>query len=486
MHRRASTFFGLALASALLACKSSSPTPPPAGPTTCSSDAECAASFRCDQAERRCVCTSDAACATSTVGPYCNAFTGLCVASVPGCTTDTSCGPGSYCDTATRACKPVTGFCAPCRNDAQCGSGSRCATHPQYPSAGSFCVPSCIASDGGAPGCANGLQCLASGATGSGPQLCYPETGACGVSNACIPDSLVLCHADADCNDPAQSCDATLNGCVSRTRNCPAGDACDPQSRLCVHACTNDSDCTAIEQNQPGYLCRNNACFKRTLCLTDNDCTNGQNCQTNPDGSKSCVQGCVAATDCPLGQGCDSSNVSHPRCASGCKQDQDCALNTICSPTTSTCVSSTVSCAQTCQATQACPIGASCTAGCCTGGDAAFFTNACGTRGGVCATCSAGNGCVPSCDANCFAMVLGDCGSTNDCKTAGVLPPGVVCTPQHKCQVLAHLQPCTSSADCTAKGFRCLDRGSSFGCGGGGSVCFPFQAAAEVACGLGH
>jgi|GEM_PF-796072 len=472
----------LAICFTLSGCKSSPAQPPPASAVSCSSDAECATNFRCDAQQRRCVCTSDLACSGSSAAPYCNAFTGLCVASVPGCTSDASCGPGNYCDTATRSCKTVTGFCAPCNKDAQCGAGSRCAAHPRYPQAGTFCVPACVTSGGGAPGCANGLSCLSRDQSPGADQLCYPATGACGVSNACTPDSLALCNADADCTDPGQSCDASLKACVSRTRNCPAGDGCDPQSRLCVHACTSDSDCTAIESN-PGYQCRNNACFRRTLCQGDSDCTNGQNCQSNPDGSKSCVLGCLGATDCPLGQGCEKSVPAHPRCAAGCTQDSDCPLNNICA--SGACVGHTSNCAQSCQATLACPIGATCTAGCCTGGDASFFSNACGTKGSVCSACQTGPDCVPDCSTNCFTLVLANCNGVSDCQAAGY-PDNVICSSKGKCEVLAHLQPCASDTDCTAKGFRCLDRHGSFGCGDGGGVCFPFQAAAEASCGRGQ
>ena len=76
-------------------------------PDTCSGDAECPVNFRCDRAERRCVCTGDEACPTG----FCNAFTGLCVASVPGCHDDSVCAKGEFCDRAVRSCKAVTALC---------------------------------------------------------------------------------------------------------------------------------------------------------------------------------------------------------------------------------------------------------------------------------------------------------------------------------------------------------------------------------------
>src|SRR5436190_13256329 len=113
----------------LSACKGSTSTTSPvtALPDTCSSDAECAAKFRCDREQRRCVCTGDDACP----GQYCNDFTGQCVASVPGCPSSVTCDGGTWCDRAVRTCKPIVAFCQACKTDAECGAGSNCAAHPQ-------------------------------------------------------------------------------------------------------------------------------------------------------------------------------------------------------------------------------------------------------------------------------------------------------------------------------------------------------------------
>src|SRR3954467_6874775 len=358
----------LAALALVLACQNGIPQAPAALPDTCSGDAECAAGFRCDREMRRCVCTSDTACASSGANKFCNAFTGLCVGSVGGCSDDpdagtTSCGAGQYCNTAARTCKPITGFCQPCQADAECGSGSACAVHPDFPAAGKFCVASCSTSGT----CANGLSCKPAA---GGAKLCYPGR-ACGASNACIPDTLQLCNADADCGDPAQTCDLSLKACISRNRTCPAGDACDPQSRLCVHACSNDADCQVIE-NAPGFQCRANACFALAVCAKDSDCTNGQICKQNQDGSKSCHAGCVANSDCPLGSGCDKSDSNHPRCAPGCTQNSDCALNTRCA--SGVCVSTQGGCNQVCQATAVCKIGGVCNPqSCCEQTDLTIF-----------------------------------------------------------------------------------------------------------------
>ena len=297
-----------------------------------------------------------------------------------------------------------------------------------------------------------------------------------------MPDSLKLCpHGDADCQDPAQACDATLAACVARRRTCTAGDACDPQSKLCVHACGNDADCAQIE-GASGYQCRANACFRRLLCNGDGDCSNTYLCAGNADGSKSCRLGCVSASDCPIGQGCSTTDPNHPRCTADCAQPADCPLNTTC--VNRACSSTNGSCAQTCQTTAACPIGATCTNACCVGADFAAACQLGGAPSSVCPACTT-SGCTPSCSQNCFILTLGACTSNNDCITKGY-PGNVICTKQGQCQALAHLLPCSSSADCGAKGFQCIPRGR-FGCGSdGSSVCVPQEQSAQVACGLGH
>ena len=451
----------LAACVALAACKSSTPAPPAAVPDTCSSDAECKANFRCDLQLRRCVCTSDSACGAGA--PFCNAFTGLCVAEVAGCTSNSACGPKQYCDTALRTCKDTTGFCKPCAGDAECGAGSSCLAHPDFPAAGKFCVAAC---SGGS--CAAGLSCR----SGS----CFPPT-ACANSNACFSDSLKPCSADTDC-DATESCDQSLRACVQRNRTCPAGDACDPQSKLCVHSCSTDQDCVAIE-NATGYQCRANACFRRNICSQDGDCTNGQICQANPDGSKSCAVGCVNASDCPLGQGCDTTSVpNHPRCASGCTQNADCALNTICSG--GTCVSSQGSCAQECQATQVCKIAGNCVNNCCIDANLAVLC----PPGGTCGTCPTnGSGCgLSACGSNCFPANVRPGTSQADCNTIG--PGYAYNSALQQCQVLVHLNACSQDSDCPYKGFKCVQK-STFACGAGG-VCFPQEPAAQAACALGH
>jgi len=459
-HSRAGTLLGAAVALALGACSSSSSPLPDSGPatSTCSSDAECQTGFLCDVATRQCYCTGDAACPQ---GLFCNAFTGLCVSSVPGCTSNNACDAGQYCDDALRTCAAITPSCGKCHNDAECGANSFCAANPTYPSAGTFCSPACVTGSDGAAGCPDGLLCEARDATVNAQMLCFPASGACGVSNACVPDSLALCTTTADCNDATQVCDTTAGDCVAANRVCPAGDSCDPQQRVCGHACATDADCTQIE-GAPGFECRNNACYAVQSCSNDSDCAVHQICAPNPEGTSSCTAGCVLPTDCPIGQGCNN-DPSHPRCTTGCQANSDCPLNQICS--NGACVGSISGCAQTCQATAVCPLAATCSA------------NQCCVAASLAQICT-NDKCTGNTSTGCLELFGHVCTSLADCSDL----PNTSCVPISGgtyCGGTLQLQNCTSASDCPYKGFTC----TSFG--GTSLFCTPTGAAID-SCFAGH
>ena len=455
----ASAAFGLA------GCTSSSNAgnPDAAVIATCSSDAECGAGFRCDRDSRQCVCTGDEACPS---GKFCNAFTGLCVDSVPGCTSDAVCKQGEYCDRALRSCKPVTAVCGKCRTDAECGQNSKCAVNPAFPTAGAYCSPTCgPGGDAGTSACPGGLLC-------NSVNLCVPAQGACGVTNSCVPDTLAVCSKGADCAfDATQLCDTVLGACVAKNHACPSGDACDPQQHVCVHSCAADADCKLIE-GAVGYRCRNNACFALATCTADSDCSsaNKQICAPNPDGSKSCKPGCVLPGDCPLGQGCNN-DPSHPRCTPSCQQNSDCPLNAVCNA--GACKSAFGGCNQACQATAACAVGAACsTNGCCAGGTYADFSSLCGKG------CTVGApGCFPIYPLECL-------GGQNVCDLA-YPPAGTThCDTGNtkRCVINLSFKTCTGDASCPYKGFLCRP----FPSNNSPTYCLPVEDAAQTACIIAH
>jgi len=84
-------------------------------------------------------------------------------------------------------------------------------------------------------------------------------------------------------------------------------------------------------------------------------------------------------------------------------------------------------------------------------------------------------------------MNLGACTDNASCQNRG-FPAGTFCNTTsgvQQCQVPGALQPCSTSADCPIKGFRCTLL-STFGCNSTAGVCYPYEQAAQVACGVGH
>ena len=153
-------------------------------------------------------------------------------------------------------------------------------------------------------------------------------------------------------------------------------------------------------------------------------------------------------------------------------------LNTVCS--SGSCASTTQSCqTQSCQDTAACGIAASCIGGCCVTAQLAIL---CGPSD-VCGSCPQTGSCNQSCSSSCFPLSLGPCATLSECQGKN-FPADVACL-GGECQVRAHLQPCNGPPDCPQKGFSCLAL-FRFGCGGGGNVCFPYEPAAQAACGVGH
>jgi hypothetical protein len=92
-----------------------------------------------------------------------------------------------------------------------------------------------------------------------------------------------------------------------------------------------------------------------------------------------------------------------------------------------------------------------------------------------------------SCSNYCFPLSLGHCNSLSDCQNKGY-DAKIICNTAgglNQCQVSGHLLPCSGDADCGAKGFRCVPASQLCG-GGSGGICFPYEAAAQVACAVGH
>ncbi len=336
MSRRLALSFALAAGSALLALASgcsnnSSPRGADAGSVSrlvgrsCSVDDECGG-LRCDAIRRQCVCLSDESCASAkdTDGsplPYCNNFTGLCVAQVAGCKGDGDCSADSFCDQQVRACRPLKGFCATCTSDEECGGPEdNCITDPKLGTR--FCGQKCTAD----ANCSVGSTCQEF----NGVKQCWPEAGKdCTNFRPCTPDSLKTCGGDANCADSAdQRCDVGQGKCVARVNVCSNALICEGRSRTCQPKCNTDADCLIVRSD---LACISHSCQPLGVCQTDLDCPANKICSLPLVGSApgECVPFCSSRYDCPLGQICLTLNgrtSCQPKCLANddCPPDQHC------------------------------------------------------------------------------------------------------------------------------------------------------------------
>jgi len=177
-----------------------------------------------------------------------------------GCTSQTDCAAGCYCD-SSGTCQEG-GFCA---TDADCGPGYHCDTQR------SSCEP-----DTTPPGCTTDSQCD----TASG-QFCDVPTGTC-TQGSCAVDTSITCNIAAPVC-PVGSVPLEYNGCY--TGACFATASCS-QSPSCNFVndetnCLGRTDCTAL---YIGLNCTNSstgqACHSGDSGCT---CTDFQfsSCKTN-------------------------------------------------------------------------------------------------------------------------------------------------------------------------------------------------------------
>lgn len=289
---------------------------------TCNVDAECGG-LRCDTVRRQCICLADTDCSGAT--PYCSNFTGLCVADVPGCKSNSDCAANQFCNPETRACQDLRGFCESCHADAECGSGNHCLADQSLGQ--SFCSKAC----GSQTDCPQGTTCTA---IAQGDSQCLPNAGSnCKTFTGCTPDSLKSCNTNEDCananND--QVCDVGSGVCRARVQICPLGTVCDPSVRVCVNSCSVDRDCSS----DGSLACVNHLCQALSSCASDTDCPTDKVCDVPPGASGgTCVAFCTSDTSCGVGRVCqpvvEADGSTRQSCLPGCVHDTDCAPNEIC------------------------------------------------------------------------------------------------------------------------------------------------------------
>src|ERR1700722_12305656 len=210
---------------------------------SCTEDVECGG-LRCDPVLHHCICLSDADCTPSDGGVgYCNNFSGLCVTSINGCTSNSQCTSTQYCNPQTRGCDTLVGFCQTCTSDTACGTGNNCIEDTSLVQ--NFCGEACNP-DGGGNSCPVGATCQPVGDDGG--DQCWPAPGTnCKTFTGCTPDLGTDCEQNSDCNTDGgggQVCNINIGLCQAADQVCPAGTVCNPSQRVCVTACAVDSQCS--------------------------------------------------------------------------------------------------------------------------------------------------------------------------------------------------------------------------------------------------
>lgn len=374
-----------------------------------------------------------------------------------GCTLDSQCASGKYCDPTAKTCKTTLaageaiptdtlhdGTCSPSNASAVCATSAcntplkTCAT-----TNGTSCTSAamCVSNVCGA----NGSCGAVTGASGCTPATAsaYCQSGVCSSSGVCIPAAAGSCYVDGDCNAgffcrrDLYSCKPVLNAGVAIPADGLHGGVCSTSVAMAV--CAN-SACNATTNTCANVLGR--------TCSGPGDCTVNL-CGANgkcgyADGSGSCSTD-TAATVCQS-HTCSAASVCMAAGAGRCWVDADCAASTYCDRVSTQCLPKLVS---------GVPIpsdglhGGTC--------DEAVIVCASGLCNGTTTTCGGVNGDVCAAGSACEGNI---CGSNGRC---GVAVGDGTCTPTNagtlcqsgKCSVAGVCQPaatggCWVDADCGA------------------------------------
>ena len=255
-------------------------TPPLDGICTTEVGAIVCVSGVCDTADNLCgfdlghACTANAECRSNE----CDAASHVCV---PGCTVDSDCSAGNFCNTELQHCAPqldngveiptipghippLDGICTPDVGAVVCVSGvcdtaddlcgfdigHACKANEQCRS--NDCDPAtcqCV------PGCMVDSDCAAGDFCNTASHMCMPKL-ADGVpiptipghvpplDGICTPDVGALVCTSAVCDIGDNLCGFDLGHPCTENMECRSKD-CDPNTNLCVPACAVDSDCAA-------------------------------------------------------------------------------------------------------------------------------------------------------------------------------------------------------------------------------------------------
>lgn len=210
-------------------------------------------------------------------GQVCDA--GACVtAPTPPCTTDANCAATDRCDLASGKCvtrNPGMGLGVACTSDAECTTGFCAET-----ASGSICSQTCNALN--TRSCPSGFYCSGSAVNDCAVGICLPGTsGSGGYGSACASDveCASLYCAEGHCSTP---CDP------SGSTSCPTGYVCHPMARGACGACGrprgNGEPCDDDSQ------CMGGVCFAPTVeaagyctqsCAEGTACPAGYRCDSS-------------------------------------------------------------------------------------------------------------------------------------------------------------------------------------------------------------
>ena len=427
--------------------------------------------------------------------PTCGAFVcdGAGASCPQGCSDDSVCAAGHYCNGTTCATKKATG--TTCSGDSQClsgycvdgfccgtacagacdvcgvaGSEGTCRLEPLGSSGNPSCAPFTCRGDSAAcpTSCATDFECAsgryceaggcllqkAQGAACQDPNECqsgYCVDGACcntlcaGQCDACnVTGKLGTCTLLPDGAGGTPSC--APYACNGNTANC--GQPCTGQGDVAPCTSTQWCDgfaCAAKQANgqacTQGYQCQSGACADGVCCDTAcggacdscNQRGNEGTCKPEPAGAASAACGPYA---------CDGTNSG---CPSACTNDVQCVATNWCQGTA--CVQQLAN-GQTCTRNAACQSG-KCVDGTCCNQVCGNACDRCDLPGqeGTCATAVAGTTPFPACGffvcdgvgAGCPSSCVDDngCRSTAFCQdNVCVLkrPTGLDCSTDHQCQ----------------------------------------------------
>jgi hypothetical protein len=365
---------------------------------------------------------------------------------VAGCTLDSQCASGKYCDPSPKSCKATLaagvaiptdtlhdGTCTPTNASAVCATSACNTTLKTCASTnGSSCTSTamCVSNLCGS----NGSCGAVTGATGCtlATASAYCQSGVCSSSGVCIPAAAGSCYVDGDCNSghfcrrDLYSCKPVLNVGVGIPDDGLHGGLCSTSVAMAV---CNSGACNATTMtcaNLLGSTCSGAGDCTVNLCGTNGKCGYA-------DGTGTCSAGTAAAVCQSLT--CSAGSVCMPAGADRCWVDEDCPDASYCDRVSTQCKEKLASSAPipndglhdaTCAGA-----AAVCASGLCNGN-----TNTCaGVNGSVCADGSAcvGNTCgtngrcgIAVGDGSCTPASAPDLCQSGKCSAAGVCQPAAV------------------------------------------------------------